>query len=125
MKLGFIGFAVLCISAVIYIFLFESQNEAPLQKDLDVSKQSSKESIPFSSKSLAVVEPVSKPLEVSSNGKIGDEEIKELEKEMTDSIGAYNQSVVAGQPDTDAIEKIAELKEKYKQRAIQGVQENN
>lgn len=125
MKLGLIGCAVLCVSALIYMFLFETQSEVPLQKNLELSNQNFKESILFSSKILTIDETVSKPLEVSNKERISDAEIKELEKEMADSVDAYNQSVVDGQPDSGAIEKISELKEKYKQIAMKAVLENN
>ena len=44
---------------------------------------------------------------------------------MADSVDAYNQSVVDGQPNSGAIEKISELKEKYKKIAMKAVLENN
>lgn len=125
MKLGLIGCAVLCVSALIYMFLFETQSEVLLQKDLELSKQNFKESILFSSKFQTIDESASKPLEVSNKERISDAEIKEIEKEMADYIDAYNQSVVDGQPDAGSIKEISALKERYKQIAMKAVRENN
>lgn len=126
MKWGFLSCTIIGLCAAIYVFRIDGQVETSLEKQGEQRGNGvSGESMPFISKSVATTDSVLKPLESKPKERINDSEIKLLEQEMSDSIEAYNKSITSGHPDADAIEKIAALKEKFKQRALQGVRENN
>jgi hypothetical protein len=128
MKLIILGGTSLCFFIAIYFFLIDSDVKAPVfngESKIGTSSVISNETTPFKSNSIATGKSALKPVESSVKRDLSDLEIAKLEEDLSDSIAAYNQSIADGQPDAEAIAKIAALKEKYKQQALKGVRENN
>lgn len=106
----------------------DSDAKAPVFKGVPMISTSSvisSESMPFNLNSVATGKQALKPHENSIKQELSDSEIAELEEDLSESITVYNQSIADGEPDAEAMAKIAGLKEKYKQQALQSVRENN
>lgn len=123
-----IGGTSLVFFVAMYIFLIDDDIKAPVfngESKIGTSSVISNISMPFNSTSIATDKPALKSVENNIKRDLSDLEISELEEDLSDSIAEYNQSIADGQPDAEAIAKIAALKETYKQQALKSVRENN
>lgn len=123
--LGFTGLALL-----IYFYVpssDEPDTSSPLVKVEGAvdSKRVSAHSVPFSSTSLATTKEDMNPSKIAGDKRFSESEIKSLEDEISVAIKEYNESIVNGEPDEGAIERITSLKEIYKQQALHSVKDSN
>lgn len=128
MRWALISFSGLAF--LIYIYVSSNDEQVTpavpeVAEEVTESNSVSADSVPFVSTSLATSKEDMNPSKVAGDKRFSESEIRSLEGEISDVIADYNESIIDGEPDANAIQKISELKEIYKQQALQSVRESN